>query len=153
MPLASPQSRVSRLRWLYPAALACMVVVASGRDHVAAPSVVNFDKIAHFSIFGLLGTLIARCPGVRRFRYAIAIVSLFGISDEFRQSFTPGRSVEFADWMADTIGAAIAVTLYAFWPWYRRLLEMPLRLRRRTRAAASRPAGPAPAEQAASATR
>lgn len=130
-----------------------MVVTASGQNHVAAPAIINFDKIAHFSIFGLLGTLIARCPGVRRFRYAIAIVSLFGISDEFRQSFTPGRSVEFADWMADTLGAATAVALYAFWPWYRRLLETPLRLRRRTdKTAAIRSPESAPSEQAASAT-
>lgn len=124
--------------------LAGMVVIASGRSQVAAPSINHFDKVAHFSIFGLLATLIARCPGVRRFRYAILIVSLFGISDEFRQSFTPGRSVEFADWMADTLGAATAVSLYAFWPWYRRLLETPLRLRRRPVVA------PSPATETAS---
>jgi VanZ family protein len=124
-------------RWLYPFALAVMVVVASGRTHVAAPSGVGFDKLAHFSVFGLLATLVARCPGVHRFRYAILVVSCFGIADEFRQSFTPGRSVEFADWIADTSGAVTAVVLYAFWPAYRRVLETPLRLpgRRRARAA------------------
>lgn len=138
MPTSSAQSHASKLRWLYPLALAAVVVIASGRSQVAAPPVVNIDKIVHFSVFGLLATLLARCPGVRRFRYAIALVSLFGISDEFRQSFTPGRSVEFADWMADTLGAATAVTLYAFWPWYRRLLEFPLRLRRRRAAPAKK---------------
>lgn len=154
MPIASSApSPVSRLRWLYPLALAATVVIASSRSQVAAPTISYFDKIAHFSVFGLLGSLIARCPGVRRFRYAIVIVSLFGISDEFRQSFTPGRSVEFADWMADTLGAATAVTLYAFWPWYRRLLEYSLRLRPKSdKAATARPADPTPAEQAASAT-
>jgi len=126
-----------------------MVVIASSRSQVAAPSVSYFDKIAHFSVFGLLGTLIARSPGVRRFRYAILIVSLFGISDEFRQSFTPGRSVEFADWMADTLGAALAVSLYAFWPGYRRLLETPLRLRRPRAARSAEPPASAPADRAA----
>lgn len=120
----------SKLRWLYPAALAAMVVIASGRNHVAAPPIINIDKFIHFSVFGLLATLVARCPGVHRFRYAILVVSCFGIADEFRQSFTPGRSVELADWIADTTGAATGVLLYAFWPWYRRLLETPLRLRR-----------------------
>ena len=134
MPVSPAHSRLSRLRWLYPIALASMVVIASGRSHVASPPGINFDKLAHFSVFGLLGTLIARSPGVSRFRYAILIVSLFGIGDEFRQSFTPGRSVEFADWMADSLGAAVAVTLYAFWPRYRALLETPLRLRRKTAA-------------------
>jgi uncharacterized protein YfiM (DUF2279 family) len=132
MPIPSAQSRFSRLRWLYPLALATAVVIASGRSHVAAPAGLGFDKLAHFSVFGLLATLLSRSPGVRRFRYAILIVSLFGIGDEFRQSFTPGRSVEFADWMADTLGAALAVTLYAFWPRYRSLLETPLRLRFRS---------------------
>ncbi len=121
----------SRLRWLYPIALAAVVIFASGRSQVAAPAVGHFDKIAHFAIFGLLATLVARCPGVYRFRYAIVAVSCFGIADELRQSFTPGRYVELADWVADTAGAVVAVTLYAFWPWYRRLLEFPLfRLRR-----------------------
>ena len=50
-------------------------------------------------------------------------VSLFGVADEFRQSFTPGRSVEFADWVADSLGAGAGVLLYTFWPFYRRLLE------------------------------
>jgi VanZ family protein len=134
MPKPSAQSvsaPVSRLRWLYPIALACVVVIASGRSQVAAPPVGHIDKIAHFAIFGLLATLVARCPGVHRFRYAILAASIFGIADEFRQSFTPGRFVEIADWVADTAGAALAVTLYAFWPWYRRVLETPLRLRRR----------------------
>lgn len=154
MPIPSAQSRLSRLRWLYPLALAAMVVIASGRSHIAAPSGIGFDKLAHFSVFGLLATLVSRSPGVRRFRYAILIVSLFGIGDEFRQSFTPGRAVEFADWMADTLGAALAVTLYAFWPWYRGLLETPLRLRfRSTRASRVSAAAPPSVEPSIPAAR
>ncbi len=125
-----------------------MIGVASGQSHVAGPPVVNIDKLAHFTIFGLLATLVARCPGVRRFRYAILLVSLFGITDEFRQSFTPGRSVEFADWVADTAGALTAVSLYVFWPRYRRLLETPLRLRR-PKSASSLVAAPAKPASAA----
>jgi VanZ family protein len=136
-----PRSAAARkTRWLYPAALAVMVVIASGRSQVAAPPVVNIDKVIHFSIFGLLASLVARCPGVHRFRYAILVVSCFGIADEIRQSFTPGRSVEFADWIADTTGAVTAVVLYAFWPRYRRLMEMPLRFRRPAAATSGAPA-------------
>lgn len=135
MSLSSAHSPAPRLRWLYPILLAVVVVIASSRSHIAAPPIINIDKLIHFSVFGLLATAVARCPGVHRFRYAILIVSLFGISDEIRQSFTPGRSVEFADWVADTSGAVTAVVLYAFWPWYRRLLETPLRLRRRSASA------------------
>lgn len=143
---------VSKTRWFYPVALAAMVVIASGRSHVAAPPVVNIDKLIHFSIFGLLASLVARCPGVHRFRYAILVVSCFGIADEIRQSFTPGRSVEFADWIADTSGAATAVVLYAFWPWYRRLLETPLRFRRRPAASPATGTPPAAGKQNISAS-
>jgi VanZ family protein len=39
---------------------------------------------------------------------AIGITSLYGASDEFHQFFTPNRSVEIFDWLADTAGAATA---------------------------------------------
>jgi VanZ family protein len=53
----------------------------------------------------------------------VVIVSGYGVFDEFRQSFTPGRSVEIADWVADTAGAVVAASLYAFVPAWRSLLE------------------------------
>jgi hypothetical protein len=34
------------------------------------------------------------------------------------------------DWIADTLGAALAVAVYTAWPWYRRLMEIPLSVRR-----------------------
>ncbi len=125
---ASHPSR-SRLRWGYVLLLASMIVLASGRSQVAAPpGVPGVDKIGHFAVFGLLATLVVRSPGWRRAwpLSAAALVSFFGMSDEFHQSFTPGRFVEFADWVADTLGAALAVTLYCKWTLYRRALEWSL---------------------------
>ena len=58
--------------------------------------------------------------------FSILLTSAYGMADEIRQSFTPGRSVEIADWVADTLGACLAVSLYQLWGWYRRLLETPL---------------------------
>ena len=91
---------------------------------MAAPDVPDIDKVGHALVYGLLATLIVRngfMPG--RGWLAVMMVSLFGITDEWHQSFTPGRSVEFADWLADTSGATLAVTLYACWGWYRGILE------------------------------
>jgi VanZ family protein len=51
------------------------------------------------------------------------VTSAFGASDEWHQSFVPGRSAEVADWVADTAGAACAAVLYVRWTWYRRQLE------------------------------
>ncbi len=124
-----------RLRWLWALALATALVFASGNNPAAIPgSFVGIDKVAHFGVFGLLATLVLRAKVIRtRGRWggwlAVALVSVFGATDEWHQSFTPGRSVEFADWLADTSGAVLAVVLYLWWGWYRRLLERPLRLR------------------------
>uniref|UniRef100_UPI00404A5C3C VanZ family protein n=1 Tax=Cephaloticoccus sp. TaxID=1985742 RepID=UPI00404A5C3C len=121
------RSRIEFLPWLWPVLLALTIVVASGRGSVAAPNIIDFDKAAHFSIYGLLATLVARAGFPERRRWwAILIVSLFGLTDEWHQSFTPGRSVEIADWVADTLGAILAVALYVHWQGYHRLLETPL---------------------------
>jgi len=117
--------------WIWPLALATTVFLASGRSQVAAPEVPGIDKIAHFFVYGLLGTLIARVPRVADGKglglyWAVVAASLYGITDEFHQSFTPGRSVEFADWAMDTCGSGLAVWVYARWRWYRAFLECSL---------------------------
>lgn len=118
--------------WGWAVAVAAMVFLASGRSHVAAPGIEGFDKVAHASVFGLIATLAGRSFRRRRWVWlAILVTSAYGAADEIRQSFTPGRSVEVADWLADTLGACLAVTLYQLWTWYRHLLETPLFKRKR----------------------
>lgn len=118
-------------RWLWAIAVVAVVFFASGRSHVASPGVVNFDKVAHALVFGLIATLVGRSFRRRRHVWmAIVLTSAYGMADEIRQSFTPGRSVEIADWVADTMGACLAVTLYQLWAWYRNLLETPLFVRK-----------------------
>jgi len=48
---------------------------------------------------------------------AVIIASLYGISDEWHQGFV-GRDAAVSDWIADTIGAVIMVTVVA-WVWRR----------------------------------
>lgn len=117
-------------RWAYVLAVAALIVVASSIGRVAGPKVTHFDKVTHFSVYGLLATLVVRAGGVGRWGRAVVAVSLFGASDEVHQYFTPGRSMEFLDWVADTLGALLAVTMYVRWEWYRERLEMPLRKRK-----------------------
>jgi VanZ family protein len=116
----------SRGSWAWPILLAVMIFMASGRGQIAAPDIVSIDKVGHFLVFGLLGALIARTQPRRRWWLGVFVASLYGISDEFRQSFTPGRAVEVADWVADTLGALLSVTLYCRWTFYRRVLEQKL---------------------------
>ena len=109
-----------------------LAAVITWESVMAVPSVgppwLSFDKLAHFSVFGLLATAIARMDRAGRWPllralWAVILVSLYGMGIEFLQSLTPVRSMEYADWVADTLGAGTAVILYLRWTGYRRLLE------------------------------
>ena len=85
------------------------------------------DKVIHASIFFLLGILVYRAlepkvkvPGFdwRRLVIAISAVILYGISDEFHQSFVPGRKVDYSDVIADSLGGVLSALL--IWLYYRR---------------------------------
>jgi len=80
----------------------------------------NQDKVMHAGAYGLLGIFILgsmplRLPGYTRGQvwFSVLIASLYGISDEFHQSFVPGRTPDVADWLADTLGALLAAMLLA----------------------------------------
>ena len=123
--------------YILPISLAISIFVASSTQHLAVPNVsIPFspDKILHLLIFGLLATVILRTKKLEQLRTRdlivnIFIVSAYGFLDEIRQSFTPGRSVELGDWIADTIGAFIAVILYCRCESYRQLLEYRVKIK------------------------
>jgi VanZ family protein len=123
---------ISRRKLLWPLLIAGLIFFASSRETVAAPPVVNIDKAGHFLVYGLLATLLCRLgTGWRAAGWALLAASAYGVSDELHQLFVPGRSCSLADWIADTVGAAVAVGLYAGVGFYRRLLEARLLGRRR----------------------
>ncbi len=123
------------LSWILPGLLMLCIFSASSSSELALPDPgFKFpkDKIGHFLVFGLLGTLFARLPLLTKYNWKGAIAAslaaiAFGAIDEWRQSFTPGRSVEFADWVADSLGAITAITLYRRCRPYRWLLELQLK--------------------------
>jgi VanZ family protein len=113
--------------WIWPVAIAVLIFAASSRSTVAGPRIPYFDKVVHFSVYGLLGTLV--CRQGRDWRgaaVAIVVVSAYGATDEWHQSFVPGRSTELADWIADTAGAVVAAVMYTRWRRYREWLERPV---------------------------
>ncbi len=119
---------ISRISYVWPLAIAVLIFAASSRSVVAAPRVTLIDdKIVHFVVYGLLATLVCRIGrGWRAAAWSLVLVSAYGASDEWHQSFVPGRSTELADWVADTLGAAVAIALYVGWARYRGWLEFPL---------------------------
>jgi len=57
--------------------------------------------------------LLARAFGVRRWWWAIIAGTLYGVSDEFHQTFTPNRSGnDLGDLTADFIGSFIGATAW-----------------------------------------
>ena len=126
-------AREYRRAWLWPLLVAALIFFVSSRSRVPEPGIPNIDKVAHFSVYGLLGTLLVRTGFGKRWApaVALALASAYGATDELHQSFVPGRSMEFADWVADTCGAAVAIGMYTRWTWYRMRLETPLRRKRR----------------------
>jgi len=135
----APAALIKRRAWIWPFCIMLTVFVVSGSSEVAVPAGFSFsvDKLAHFAVFGALATAWIRLPWfqARKRRgawLAILLVSLYGGLDEWRQSFTPGRFMEFDDWLADSLGALVAVGLYQCAPVYRRLLETQVFRRRAT---------------------
>jgi len=79
------------------------------------------DKVLHAAVYALLGLLLLaaqprQAQGYSRQQVGISVLiaSLYGLSDEIHQYFIPGRSSEVLDWVADTAGALIAVSLLAW---------------------------------------
>ncbi|MDD5266195.1 MAG: VanZ family protein [Methylococcales bacterium] len=75
------------------------------------------DKLYHAGAYFIMGILAWRSfghwvssPIILAF-LTIAFCSLYGISDEWHQSFVPGRQSDSTDWMADTSGAILAAFL------------------------------------------
>lgn len=77
------------------------------------------DWVAHGLEYGFFALTLAfgatrgfaaerRTPG--RVSVAVLIASLYGVSDEFHQSFV-GRDATVQDWLADTVGAMLMAAL------------------------------------------
>jgi VanZ family protein len=72
------------------------------------------DKLYHAGAYFMMGLLAWRA--LKHFIHgsialtvaSIAFCSVYGISDEWHQSFVVGRSTDIFDWLADTVGASVA---------------------------------------------
>jgi VanZ family protein len=81
------------------------------------------DKHAHFVTYGVLAALMIwaftdRAPARTTWAVAaaaVALAALYGASDEFHQSFVPGREVSALDLAADTAGALVAAVALRAW--------------------------------------
>jgi len=75
------------------------------------------DKIVHATYYGIFTLWVlygARWPDNRMAWWCVLPVSLYGMTDEYHQSFVPGRSSDWRDWVADTTGAVLCVLIWRY---------------------------------------
>jgi len=127
------------VRWRLPyALLASGVIFVLSSLPVAFPrGLPGIDKAAHGLAYFLLTLAYLNVatrgwgqPGALRVLAALAAAGLYGLSDEWHQSFVPGRTFDWADLVADGVGALAAAGLTGL-------------LARLARAAGTRPPRPA----------
>jgi VanZ family protein len=104
------------LRWTLVGLYCSFIFFLSHQPTLPVPQTIEHqDKVFHFLAYFILGVLAAfSLPSTLRFRWlwAALIASVYGISDEFHQSFVPGRETEFLDWLADTLGGMAGAWAY-----------------------------------------
>lgn len=102
-----------------------MIFWLSHQPSLPVPMLFEYqDKLHHFMAYFIMGVLAWRSfkhllkpPLIRAFA-SIVFCSLYGISDEWHQSFVEGRTADGLDWVADTVGATVAIiALMRFYPY------------------------------------
>jgi VanZ family protein len=118
-------------RWGPSLLMMALIFTASGTAGSDLPKFGIWDffvkKGGHLIGYALLGASYAHGlvshKGMKRsvLLAAIVLAGLYAVTDEFHQSFTPGRTPSAVDVGIDTIGAALGVGI---WTWIRSLLAV-----------------------------
>ncbi len=78
------------------------------------------DKFVHLLVYAVFATLTWRFfshwhkPLNIQIIVVLIFVALYAASDEYHQSFIVGRTASMLDWLADMLGASLAVL---YWSW------------------------------------
>jgi VanZ family protein len=109
--------------WL-PVILWALVIFLFSAKHAVSVSQIDITdfvvkKCAHIIEYAVFTTLLYRAlyaSGVSKKKagiYSVILAVIYGLSDEFHQSFTPGRDPKLRDVLFDTTGAITAI--YSVW--------------------------------------
>jgi hypothetical protein len=113
----------ARCAWALAAGWAALIFVASSipGSALAGGPAWGFDKVVHAIEYGVLGALLTRAliiaPGLTPAVAAVcgaALGAIYGVTDEWHQSFVPGRFPSLGDVVADTLGSAAGAGV-VFW--------------------------------------
>ena len=87
------------------------------KDQVSDRTEKIIRKIAHFSIYTLVGLLLMGLLSTYKIKenwrimLSVLLGMIYAISDEIHQGFTPGRSPRIADVYIDTLGVILGILL------------------------------------------
>jgi len=110
-----------------------LIFALSSRQTVPTPPTppgLDPNTIGHFVVYAILAAFIwwalgaTGMSGRRRLALAFMLTVLYGVSDEWHQSFVPGRRPDVYDVLVDAIGAACGLRTVT-WLW-RRWPELPV---------------------------
>ena len=110
--------------WLPVIAYMAMLFVFSSFSKLPTPPGDLSVYHVHIAAYAGLGALTARAPAAKGLRAgvlarqcscAIAISSLYGVTDEYHQLFVPGRTFDVLDMAADAFGSVLGAG--AVWAW------------------------------------
>jgi VanZ family protein len=93
----------------------CMLIYwLSDQSRLPTPNLFeNEDKVQHLSAYAIMSVLAWRTgkhlslSGHALLIYCFIFCSLYGLSDEWHQSFVIGRNSSAWDWLADSVGGLI----------------------------------------------
>ena len=111
--------KTSRARDAFILALYCALIFYLSHQPVL-PMTMAFphqDKLVHMAAYAVMGSCAwlyfrhFKLSNAILFTLALVFSSAYGASDEFHQSFIAGRNADVWDWLADTIGACLALLL------------------------------------------
>jgi VanZ family protein len=116
IPLSSPAKRFA-VYWLPVIVLALAIYIQSA--YPASESLDSLpygDKLVHAVVYGVMAFLFARAMNsharwrgrpIPLWTTAVAVTVLYGLSDEWHQSFVSVRTADALDLLADGIGAVL----------------------------------------------
>ena len=102
--------------WSLLAGYCLLIFIQSSLPSVnMGPDMPGFDKLLHLAAYTFMAILACRAFATRpRLQSAWALflagfvfTLLFGLSDEWHQSFVPARTADVWDWAADGLGALL----------------------------------------------
>lgn len=115
--------------WLPVIAYMAMLFVFSSLSTLPSPPGDLSAYDVHIAAYAGLGALTARATGRglrdvswRAVGSAILIAAAYGVTDEYHQLFTPGRSFDVLDMAADALGSIVGASAVGAWSRIRKLV-------------------------------